>query len=148
MVGLIANLVTRELRRSENEEKGLPPEHPRASSTDDVEGIISLFHEVMGSNFDLKEFFDEFPKVMTEFEKRIDPDLPFYYWTGHQTRYRAYSLPSFNEPSAGAVERLDKVRFSRRGDPGVFVANRASLPQRNQLTVEQLFTEHQLNYPP
>ena len=69
MVGLIANLVTRELRRSENEDKGLPPEHPRASSTDDVEGIISLFHEVMGNNFDLKEFFDEFPKVMSEFER-------------------------------------------------------------------------------
>ena len=30
MVGLIANLVTRELRRCENEDKGLPPEHPRA----------------------------------------------------------------------------------------------------------------------
>ena len=57
VVGLIANLVTRELRRSENEGKGLPPEHPRASSTDDVEGIISLFHDVMGSNFDLKIIF-------------------------------------------------------------------------------------------
>ena len=68
----------------------------------------------MGSNFDLKEFFDEFQKVMSEFEKRIDPDLPFFYWTGHQTRYRAFALPSFNEPSAGGVERLDKVRFSRR----------------------------------
>ena len=65
----------------------------------------------MGSNFDLKEFFDEFPKVMSEFEKRIDPDLLFFYWTAHQTSYRAYSLPSFNEPSAGGVERLDKVRF-------------------------------------
>ena len=65
----------------------------------------------MGSNFDLKEFFDEFPKVMSEFEKRIDPDLPFFYWTGHQTCYRAFALPSFNEPSAGSVERLDKVRF-------------------------------------
>ena len=148
VVGLIANLVTRELRRSENEDKGLPPEHPRASSTDDVEGIISLYHEVMGSNFDLKEFFDEFPQVMSEFEKRIDPDLPFYYWTGHQTRYRAYSLPSFNAPSAGGVERLDKVRFSRRGDPGVFVANRASLPQRNQLTVRATFHRAPVELPP
>ena len=66
--------------------------------------------------------------MMSEFEKRIDPDLPFYYWTGHQACYRACSLPSFNEPSAGGVERLDKVRFSRRGDPGVFVANKGIPP--------------------
>jgi len=47
----------------------------------------------MGSNFDLKEFFDEFPKVMSEFEKRIDPDLPFFYWTVHQTCYRVFDYP-------------------------------------------------------
>lgn len=85
IVGLIANLATRELRRIEYQERDLPPKHPRASSTDDVEGIISLFHEVMGENFDLEQFFDEFPKVMGEFAKKIDPDLQFLYWTGHQT---------------------------------------------------------------
>jgi len=87
LIGLIANLVTRELRRSKNRDKRLPTEHPRASSTDDVEGIISLFNEVMGNTLDLKEFFDKFAKVMSEFEKRIDPDLPFFYWTGHQNCY-------------------------------------------------------------
>ena len=65
-MGIIANLATRESRRKESQERDLPPEHPRASSTDDVEGIISLFHEVMGDNFDLKQFYDEFPKVMSE----------------------------------------------------------------------------------
>ena len=121
IVGLIANLATRELRRKEYKGRDLPPEHPRASSTDDVEGIISLFHEVMGDNFDLKQFFDEFPKVMREFAKRIDPDLPFFYWTGHQTRYQNFALPSFNVPSAGGIETLDQIQVSRRGDPGVFV---------------------------
>ena len=148
IVGLIANLATRELRRKEYKERDLPPEHPRASSTDDVEGIISLFHEVMGDNFDLKQFFDEFPKVMSEFAKRIDPDLPFFYWTGHQTRYRNFALPSFNVPSAGGIERLDQIQVSRRGDPGVFVANRTSLPQRNQLTVRATFHRAPVGLPP
>ena len=31
--------------------------------------------------------------------------------------------------------RLDRVRISRRADPGVFVANRAAIPQRGQLNV-------------
>lgn len=147
-MGIIANLATRESRRKDNQERDLPPEHPRASSTDDVEGIISLFHEVMGDNFDLKQFYDEFPKVMSEFVKRIDPELPFFYWTGHQTRYRNFALPSFNAPSASGIERLDKVQLSRRGDPGVFVANRASLPQRNQLTVRATFHRAPVALPP
>ena len=91
-------------------ERDLPPEHPRASSTDDVKGIIPLFHEVMGDNFDLKQFYDEFPKVMTEFVKRIDPDLSFFYWTGHQTR----SEPLRYRPSISLrrVESKDWTKFS------------------------------------
>lgn len=83
MVGLIVNFVIREFRRFENEDKGLLLEYLRVLLIDDVEGIIFFFYEVMGSNFDLKEFFDEFLKVMSEFEKRIDFDLLFYYWIGY-----------------------------------------------------------------
>jgi hypothetical protein len=58
-------------------------------------------------------------------------------------------LPSFNEPSGpGVVERLDKVNFSRRGDPGVFVANRATLPQRGKLTVRAQFHRAPVALPP
>ena len=52
--------------------------------------------------------------------------------------YSENPLPSFNDPS-GTTERLDKVRLSRRSDPGVFVANRASLPQRHSLTARATF---------
>ena len=45
MIGLVANIESRELRRVEYEQRGLPPENPRASATDDVEGIIALMHE-------------------------------------------------------------------------------------------------------
>ena len=86
-------------------------------------------HEVFGPVFDLKQFYDECPKILNKFKKQIDPDLPFFYWTGAKQRYTEFDLPSFNKPTApGIVERLDKVKISRRGDPGVFVANRASLP--------------------
>ena len=55
IIGLVANIETREQRREIYSAMKLPPEHPRASSTDDVEGIISLFHEILGSIFDIKE---------------------------------------------------------------------------------------------
>ena len=149
IVGLIANLESRELRRLEYCERNLPPEHPRASSSDDVEGFVALLHEMFGLVFDLKQFYLESTKLLNEFSKRIDPNLAYYYWTGAKERYRDFSLPSFNEPSRGNVlERLDRVKLSRRGDPGVFVANRASLPQRGQLTARAKFHKAPVALPP
>ena len=54
VVGMVANLESRELRRIEYISRQLPPEHPRASATDDVEGMFSLLHEMLGDIFDLK----------------------------------------------------------------------------------------------
>ena len=127
----------------------LQPKHPRSSSTDDVESFIALLHEMLGPVFDLKEFYRELPKILNEYKKRIDADLAFFYWTGSKTRYKDFELPSFNEPSGkGVTERLDKVHLSRRGDPGVFVANRASLPQKGQLTVRAKFHRAPVELPP
>ncbi|CAB3978040.1 Hypothetical predicted protein, partial [Paramuricea clavata] len=149
VIGLVANLESRELRRIEYEERGLPPEHPRASATDDVEGMIGLMHDMLGDIFDMKQFSDAQPKILNEFSKRIDPELQFYYWTGAKERYTEFELPSFNEPSGnGDKERLDDVKLSRRGDPGVFVANRASLPQKGQLTARAKFHREPVALPP
>ena len=148
IIGLVANLETREQWHENYSAMELPPEHPCASSTDHTEGIISLFHEILGSIFDIKEFFDEFPKILNEFGKWIDPDCPLYYWTGCHTYFQDFPLPSFNKPSNNGTERLDSVILSRRGDPGIFVANRASLPQRGQLTVGVNFHRAPVELPP
>ena len=78
---------------------------------------------------------------MNEFNKRIDPDNPFYYWTGVHERYHLKALPSFNGASLSGIERLGRLIMiiSRRADPGVFVANRAHFPQRGSLTVRATF---------
>ena len=131
---------SREFRRIEYQERALPREHLRASATGDVEGIIALKHKMLGDIFDVKQFLDAQPKILSEFKKRIDPDLEFFYWTGANERYRDFDLPSFNKPSGeGIIERLDRISLSRRGDLGVFVTNRAFLSQRGQLTVRARF---------
>lgn len=134
IVALIANIESQEDRRQRVDTCGLLPEHPRASSTDDVEGFFSIIHEMLGPSFDLKTFYDQYPKIINEFNKRIDPSTPFFYWTSKNERYTLGPLKSFNE-SSGQTERLDKVVLSRRSDPGVFVSNRACLPQRGRLSV-------------
>ena len=149
VVALFANIESRELRRREYERRQMIPEHPRASSSDDVEGFFSLLHGILGPVFDLKQFYDESRKILNEFSKRINPVLPFFYWYGKNERFRDFELSSFNEGSKpGAVERLDRVKISRRGDPGVFVANRASLPQKGQLTCRAMFHKTPIALPP
>ena len=79
VVGLAANVESRLIRHAEYTAENMPPGHPRSSSTDDVERLMALLNEVFGPVFDLKEFYDECPKILNEFERRIDPDLPFFY---------------------------------------------------------------------
>ena len=96
VVGLIANLCSLELRRSEYVTCGLPPEHPRSGISDDVECFILVLHEMLGDIFDLKEFYDTYPKILVEYEKRISRDIRFYYCTGQRHRFRHFALPNFN----------------------------------------------------
>ena len=37
------------------------------------------------------------------------------------------------------IERLDRVTLSKRGDPSIFVANQAALPQKGQFTARAQF---------
>lgn len=69
-MGLLANIESQELRREEYVKRGLPPEHPRASSTEDVEGLVSTLHDLLGPVFDHKTFVDQLPKIQKEFTKR------------------------------------------------------------------------------
>ena len=79
----------------------------------------------------------------------VNPNLPFYYWTGAKGRYQDFALPSFNDPTGpGIGKRLDRIKLSRRGDPGVFVAYQASLPQRRQITARANFHKTPVALPP
>lgn len=118
VVALVANIESQEHRRLYSP----APEHPHASSIDDLEGFFSIVHEMLGPSFDLNTFFDQYPKILDDFNQRLDPNTPFFYYTSKNERYALGPLKSFNEPS-GHTERLDKVIISRRADPGVFVSN-------------------------
>ena len=148
IVALVANIESLELRRSECRTRGLPPEHPRASATDDLEGFFAVLHHLLGAIFDHKTFLESSPKIVQEFVKKADPELPFFHWTGINERFHEGPMPSFNVPSSEGIERLDRVMLSRRADPGVFLANRATLPQRGSLTVRAQFHSEPEGLPP
>lgn len=110
---------------------------------------------------------------LREFTKRVDPDLPFYYWTTCE-RFRALGdeLPSFNDNPADEDEedsssgdddtddssddedprnhplRLHRLRVNRREDCSIFVPGRSFLPIRNQTTIRQRIFRPQAALPP
>ena len=107
VIALLANLTSLQMRRHEYRDRGMTSELPRSGTSDDVESFISVLYEMFGDVFDMKSFFDSYPKVLNEFCKRIDPA---YYWTGTKTRFTEPALPSLNQPSSNGVERFDCVK--------------------------------------
>ena len=98
LVALTTDIESRELRRLTNMEEGLPPEHPRASTTDDVKCFFSMLRDNVGKHFTVKQVQLEFRKMSMEFMKRMDPDLPFYYFTSAHDRFHEGPLPDFDQP--------------------------------------------------
>lgn len=55
LVALIADLESREWRESYNLSNGIAVEHPRSSTTDDLECFFSILRDSVGKSFTLKE---------------------------------------------------------------------------------------------
>jgi len=71
VVALVANCESLELRREDSRDQGVPPEDPRASSTDDVEGFIALLHDQLGDVFDHKAFLSQQPRFSMNLVKKL-----------------------------------------------------------------------------
>ena len=125
---------------------GRRPEHPRASSTDDVECFFSVLRDTIGRNFTVKEVKYGFRKACFEFTKRLDPDLPFYYHTSSHTRFYEGPLPDFNEQRK--QNRRKFRRAPRQEQPAAFSLRRATMPVRGSLGVRPQFHNKPLELPP
>ena len=125
---------------------GRKPEHPRASSTDGVEGFFRVMQYSIGRNFTTKEVKLSFRKICNEFTKRIDPNLPFFYHTSSHTRYYEGPLPEFSEP--GKKTSRKQKRIPRGEQPAAFAPRRATMPVRGSLSVRLQFHNLPLELPP
>ena len=145
-MAVLANIETREWRRQENVNSGRKPEHPRASSTDDVECFFSVLRDSVGQNFTTKEVKFGFRKACVELTKRLDPDLPFYYHTSSHTRFYEGPMPDFNEQRS--TDKRKCRRFPRREQPAAFAPRRATMPVRGTLSVRAEFHNKPIELPP
>ena len=146
LVAVVTNIEGREWRRRECVNSDRQPEHPRASSTDDVECFFSILRDTIGRNFTTKEVKFGFRKACVEFMKRLDPELPFHYHTSSHTRFYEGPLPEFSEPKPGKKRKF--VRPPRREQPAAFAPRRATMPVRGSLSVRPQFHNRPLELPP
>ena len=63
VIAVTTNIESLECRRRENNRIGYP-EHPRAGTTDDVEGFIALLHRFIGNIFTVKDMKGLWRKVV------------------------------------------------------------------------------------
>ena len=146
LIALLANVETREWRRRMIAQQSLIPEHPRASNTDDVECFFSVMRDHIGLNFTLKQVQFAWRKICLEYQKRINDDLPFYYFTSSHDRFYEGPRSSFNmSPKKKKTKRLPKAEQIQATS---LISGRASFPVRGTLTTRPKFHKQPVSVPP
>lgn len=144
-MAMTTNIESQEFRRRQVPDDGI--EHPRASSSDDVECFFSILHEHLGNDFTVKTVKERWVVTCHELRKRLDPSLPFFYHTSDKNRYRTSDLPTFDEPS-DKKNRADALKFSRREHVGATAIGRASMISRGTKSIRQTFHAGPVSLPP
>lgn len=67
LIGLTANIETRQWRYLFNLAQKIAPEHPRSSSSDDVECFFSILRRCVGENFTMKQVHQIYTNASTHY---------------------------------------------------------------------------------
>jgi len=110
-----------------------PLEKPRAASTDDVEYFFSIMRDTIGEDFTTKQVKYGMQKIMSQFLKCINPDLPFYYYTSAHHRYYEGVHPDFDK---APLKQPKDRRIPRREQLAGFGPRQATMPVRGILAVQ------------
>ena len=150
LIAVTTDIESRELKRVVNMEEGLPAEHPRASTTDDLECFFSMLRDFVGQHFTVKQVQYEFRKFCIEFSKRLDPELPFYYYTSAHDRFKEGPLPNFDEPRPTKKTSRNPryMRAPRREQLGALVPGRTSMITPGSRSVRAKFHQVAVELPP
>ena len=144
---LIADTEGREWRRQFNTDNGILLEHPRSSTTDDMECFFSILRNMIGSDFTLKQVQQARRKACAEMTKRLDPALPFFYHTSSHDRFYEGERPNFDEP--GISRRNPRAQRPRRSELlSGMVSGCATLPVPGSRLISMQFRNLPIEMPP
>ena len=148
MIVVTTDNESREFKVIQNMEEGHPPEHPRDSTTDDVECIFSVLRDLVGKNFTVSKVQYEWKKVWQEFQKSINPELPFCYHTSSHDRFCEGPRPSFDVSSQSPGRNPRHQRVQRREQLGLLAPGRVTLPTPGAQSTRTVFHNVPVELPP
>ena len=128
--------------------QGLQQEHPRASTTDDVECFFSVIRDAVGKHFTYKNVQFAWRKGCIEFGKRLNPELPFYYHTSSHDRFYEGLRPEFSLKDQLSQHNPRNQRVRRYEQPSSIVMGRASLPTPGARSIRFRFHNVPIEQPP
>lgn len=134
LIALTTTIESREWMRRRCANEGLPLEHHRATSTDDVECFFSVLRNMM--------------KICLEFSKRIDVDLPFFYYTSTHDRFYEGERPSFDKYIKPTTSNPRHQRVRTREQPGNLAIGRATLIKTGAKSIRREYHNLPLDLPP
>lgn len=140
---MTTNIESREWRRREHRE----PENPRASTTDDVECLFSIMRDMIGSHFTLQSLKYNWRKVCNEFNKRLDPTLPFFYHTSSHDRFYEGDRPSFDEVR-GKSKQNPRAQRPRLVEQLSHMQGRVTLPKPGERSTRSTYHNKPVDQPP
>ena len=145
LIALTTNIEGHEFQRRAS----ASTEHPRASTTDDVECFFSLLRDNLGKDFTLKHVQYEWRKCCLEFVKHLDPSLPFFYFTSSHDRFYEGPRPDFSQPSTNKSKRNPRHQRPRRFEQsGSLAKGRATLPVPGTRSLRMQFHNIPVDMPP
>lgn len=102
---------------------------------------------MIGQDFTLKQVQHAWRKSCAEMTKRLDPHLPFYYYTSSHDRFYEGERPSFDEP--GVSRRNPREQRPRRSElVSTMVSGRATLPVPGSKSIRMQFHNLPIEMPP
>ena len=147
LIALTTTIESREWVRRRNKAMNLPHEHPRASTTDDVECFFSILRNMISMHFTVKDARLAWRKVCIELRKRLDRNLPFYYYVTKHERFFEGDRPNFElfkKPKHNP--RHQPIR--KKDQPGQLVPSRTSLVQSGQRSIRRTYFNVPIELPP
>lgn len=145
IIAVTTNIESMEWKRRESIKKELKVEHPRSSTTDDVECMFSIMRDLTGKHFTLREARYTWRKVCIEFAKRLNPDIGYYYFTSSHDRFCEGDRPHFDEKPTKVIKR-QKVR--RREQPANLMFGRMAISTPSARSTRMTFHNIPLELPP
>lgn len=142
LIALTTTIESREWVRRRNRAMNLPPEHPRSSTTDDVECFFSILRNMIGMHFTVKDVRFAWRKVCIELRKRIGT-FPFTTMCPNMSvslREIDPPLRCLNNPRHQPIRKKDQ--------PGQLVPSRTSLVQSGQRSIRRTYFNIPIELPP